>query len=108
VRYKILFPVTPKFLPPWLFMADDLDRVTYALVGEGDVSLEDPDEALEKLFYVYNSEKRPHPVRSMSVGDVVVLDDMTAWLCLFTGWSPVIVNHAGDGFRVELLAAEVA
>lgn len=109
MKYSVLYPL-PESIEGRSFIlpgSDEILGATYEEVATGDTKLDEPMDALEELFVGFNigNDAQAAGVRSMSVGDVVVLDGLTAWICLAVGWGPVIVTRYGEGWKVELLAA---
>lgn len=111
MKYSVLYPVPGSisgrsFVSPSFAEGGDLAEAVYEEVTSGETKASEPLEALEELFVRFNGWTDEAPgFRSMSVGDVVVLDGLTAWICLSVGWAPVIVTEGGEGSKVELLAA---
>ena len=72
----------------------------FTCAAEFDFNSADSDrELLEQLFEMFNvgnpdqdpivAAYRAKGLRSLSVGDVVVLDEEVAWVCRAAGWEPV-------------------
>lgn len=66
----------------------------YELALQGEIEGEDKMDALENLFVKMNSSQSNHPgVRSMSVSDVVLLEEefepLLACYCDDIGWTPL-------------------
>lgn len=62
-------------------------RENYRRAGIFNIMASDVHDALERVFYLTNSFPGYHD-RSLSVGDVVVLDGQ-AYMCLPVGWKKV-------------------
>jgi len=70
------------------------DPLLYEKVFDGDMDENDPD-FLENLFEQFNiGDFGGRPVRSMSVGDLVVFGDGSGVLCTSVGWVGVSAEHA--------------
>lgn len=68
---------------------NDIDMDDYHMTAEGDVSnASNEDEALEKIFQIFNRDDRPTAKisYSMSVNDIVELDNKR-FVCAFVGWT---------------------
>jgi hypothetical protein len=67
-------------------------------VGELDVEAVGPMDALELVFYLGNKQAVnwetfwPPNHRSMSIGDVVVLDHEVAYACDRVGWKEIVLT----------------
>lgn len=87
---RVLFP--RKFGDP--ASGYDLEFTCYAELDSNAPGLDR--ELLEQLFEEFNVGEtsqvarayRAKGLRSLSVGDVIVLDDEVAWLCGKAGWEP--------------------
>lgn len=62
----------------------------YKAVYTGQISGNDPDEILEKLYMMFNID---HPAdytgRSLSVSDIVALEDAGTYFCDSFGWKQI-------------------
>lgn len=85
-------------------------RQVFTCAAEFDFDAHDPDaKLLDQLFEMFNIGTESDPVvrayreagnRSLSAGDVVVLDQEVAWLCQSVGWEPFNLK-AADGSWVH-------
>lgn len=59
-------------------------------VERGEIEADSPHTAAEQLFLIHNRDNRPRgrEIRSMSVGDILVIDG-TAWICETVGFRPL-------------------
>lgn len=69
-------------------MTHDWKMIDYVPVWRGIIESETVNEALERLFVVFNTDERPSQYcgRSLSVSDVVLLDGKP-YYCDDVGWS---------------------
>lgn len=62
----------------------------------------DAEAVLEEIFFLHNRDNRPRrfEIRSMCVGDVVVLEGHGAWLCDVVGWTKIDPDLIPEGVKL--------
>lgn len=73
-------------------MGVELNAENYVKTYEGEIEDESVDHALEVLFHKFNMERpRDFTNYSMSIGDIVVIDNKS-YFCNLFGWTEVEIN----------------
>ena len=79
-----------------LLSTDTVDLGLYHKVYSDTIPGDQPITILENLFAQFNLQRPPaFHGHSLSVGDVVVLDEQ-AYYCDIVGWQPVVVSSANS------------
>ena len=91
---RMEFLVRTGFIP-FMGLKDDveeLDMKNFTKIYEGEVEAEDAASAKSRLFTIFNCE---HPIdyrgRSLSVGDIVSLNNKDFFYCQPVGWKKIKV-----------------
>lgn len=100
MRYEYLQPKNTTFHIP---KVENIKREDYFVAygdflfakdGYSEPHFENDIQALEQIFYMFNTEARPigYKGRSMSVGDIVMIrvnDEVKTYLCDMIGWKQI-------------------